>query len=278
MLIAQISDMHVKPQGEMLAPGLDSHANLAAAIRRIDALDPRPDLTVATGDLTADGRPEEYAALRALLDRLAMPYLLLPGNHDDRDGMRAAFPEQPWEDGHFLLYAVDTWPLRFVALDTLVPGSNVGRLCDGRLAWLDRTLAAAPDRPTIVMLHHPPFATGMPHLDRMGLEDASGLAAVVGRHRQVVRILCGHIHRPIHTIFAGVPASIAPSTAFQMQLKLKQGATLQWTREPPAFQLHAWSDTGHLVSHTVFVEDFGFLERPNSYKAMEAGAGKDAPA
>lgn len=273
MLIAQITDMHVKTPGEMLSATLDSHAGLAAALRRIDGLDPRPDLLVATGDLTADGTPEEYAALRDLLSGLAMPYLLLPGNHDIRENLRAAFPDQPWEDGKFLLYAVDDWPLRVIGLDSVVPGDHRGELCPGRCRWLDQTLAGAPDKPTIVMLHHPPFATGIGHMDRMGLADATGLAEVVARHRQVIRILCGHAHRPIQTLFAGVLTSVAPATCFQIQLRLNEEPGIQWTREPPAFQLHKWTPAGGLVSHTAYVEDFGYWERPQSYKAMEKASG-----
>lgn len=273
MLIAQITDMHVKKQGEMLSGTLDSYAALQAAVRRIAALEPRPDLLVATGDLAADGTMEEYEALRGLLSGLRIPYLLLPGNHDIRENLRAAFPDQPWEEGRFLLYAVDDWPVRFIALDSVVPGDHKGKLCPGRYRWLDEKLAEAPDKPTIVMLHHPPFATEIGHMDRMGLVDAGGLAEVVARHPQVIRILCGHAHRPIQTMFAGVPTSVAPATSFQIQLKLDQSPGIQWTKEPPAFQLHKWTPEGGLVSHTAYVEDYGHWERPKSYKAMEKASG-----
>lgn len=269
MLIAQITDMHVKMRGEMLSGTLDSYASLAAAVERIVGLDPQPDLLVATGDLTADGTPGEYEALRDLLSRLSMPYLLLPGNHDIRENMRDAFPDQPWEDGRFLLYAVDGWPVRIIALDSVIPGDHKGELCRGRCRWLDGKLGEAPDKPTIVMLHHPPFASHIGHMDRMGLMNPEGLAEVIGRHKQVIRILCGHAHRPIQTMFAGAPASVAPATSFQIQLKLDQSPGIQWTREPPAFQLHKWTAEGELVSHTAYVEDYGYWERPNSYMAME---------
>ncbi len=268
MLIAQITDMHVKPEGEMLSGTLDSHAMLAAAVARINGLSPLPDLLLATGDLTADGEPEEYAALRRLLSGLVMPYLLLPGNHDIRENLRAAFPDQPWEDGKFLLCAVDDHPVRVIALDTVIPGEHGGRLCPGRLAWLEDKLAEAPERPTIVAMHHPPFVTGIAHMDRMGLEDTSGLADSVGRNKQVIRILCGHVHRPVQTMFAGVPASIAPATSFQVELILDDARSIQWTGEPPAFQLHLWTPGGGLVSHTAYVEDYGALERPAHYKSQ----------
>lgn len=267
MRIAQITDMHVKRQGEMLTPGLDSYAALGAALRRIDGLDPRPDLLVATGDLTADGKPEEYAALRDLLSGLDMPRLLLPGNHDNRENLRDAFPDQPWEDGRFLLYAVDDWPVRIVALDSVVAGKPHGEICAGRCRWLDGKLAEAPDKPTIVMFHHPPFVTGIAYMDAMGLADPSGLAEVIGRHKQVIRVLCGHIHRPIQTMFAGTAASVAPATSFQVGLDLTDPNSILLTKEPPAFQLHNWTPESGLVSHTVYVEEYGSWVRPAHYKS-----------
>jgi len=273
MLIAQITDMHVKKQGELLSGTLDSYANLAATVRRINGLAPRPDLVVATGDLTADGTPDEYAALRGLLSGLAIRYLLIPGNHDIRENLRAAFPDQPWEDGRFLLYGVDDWPLRIVALDSVEPGDHKGVLCRGRCRWLDDKLAEAPDAPTVILVHHPPFTTGIGHMDRMGLIESDGLADVVTRHRQVIRILCGHAHRPIQGLFAGVPTSVAPSTSFQLQLKLDESRGIEWTGEPPAFQLHKWIPDSGLVSHTVYVEEFAALEQPAGDQAMERASG-----
>lgn len=273
MLIAQITDMHVKKRGEMLSGALDSHAGFAAALDRLAGLTPQPDLLVMTGDLAADGKPEEYAAIRDLLAGLTMPFLLIPGNHDDRDNLRAAFPDQPWEDGAFLQFAVDDHPIRVIGLDSVMPGDHRGALCASRCRWLDEALARRPDMPTIVMLHHPPFETGIGHMDRMGLVDPAPFAETVRRHGHIVRILCGHAHRPIQAMFNGVLASVAPATSFQIQLKLDNSPGIQWTREPPAFQLHKWTQDGGMVSHTVYVEEFGHWERPGSYKAMEKASG-----
>jgi 3',5'-cyclic AMP phosphodiesterase CpdA len=96
-------------------------------------------------------------------------------------------------DGAFIQYTVEDWPVRLVALDTLIPGESGGRLCAERLAWLDARLAEAPGRPTVVFMHHPPFVTGMRKMDEMGLDGTDGLAAVIRRHPQVERIVCGHL-------------------------------------------------------------------------------------
>ena len=258
MLIAQISDMHVKPAGELLYGTIDTYGMLAAALADIAALDPRPDLVVASGDLVADGMPAEYAALRALFDELPLPYFLLPGNHDIRDTLRDAFPEQPWDrKGEFLQYAVEDYPLRLIALDTVVPGAPGGRLCDGRLGWLAARLDEAPDRPTAIFMHHPPFVTGIEYMDGMVLENPAGLADVLASRGQVARILCGHLHRPIQTMLGHIPVSVAPSTCFQIQLKLKDSPGIALTREPPAYQLHLWRPESGLVTHTAYVGDYG---------------------
>lgn len=262
MLIAQFSDTHVKPKDDPLYGVMDTYAMLDAALARMLSRQPQPDAVIVTGDLAADGRPEEYDALRALLARLPMPYFLIPGNHDDRANLRAAFPAQPWSDSEFLHYTVEHAPLRLVALDTVIPGAPGGRLCPRRLDWLAARLEEAPDRPTVIFMHHPPFVTGISHMDRMGLEDSTGLARIVSRHPHLVRILCGHIHRAIQTTLAGVPVSVAPSTCFQVELRLADIPGIALTREPPAYQLHSFDPAGVLVSHTAYVEDFGVWERP----------------
>src|SRR4029079_19333694 len=130
-----------------------------------------------------------------------------------------------------------------------------GALCADRLAWLDDALSAQPRRPTAILMHHPPFATGITYMDNSGLDGTAGLAEVVARHPQVERILCGHLHRAIDRRFAGTVAGTAPSTAHQIRLDLSGGASLRVRFEPPGYQLHLWRD-GALVSHTAVLGDW----------------------
>ena len=69
-----------------------------------------------------------------------------------------------------------------------VPGAPGGALCPTRLRWLDRTLRAS-DRPTVIAQHHPPFATGLTIMDRMGLADPDAEAAVIARYPHVERVI-----------------------------------------------------------------------------------------
>lgn len=259
MLLAQITDLHVTVPGSLLDSHFHTAQHLERAVEHLLALDPRPDAVVITGDLVDAGGAVEYARLVDLLAPLPMPVFVIPGNHDERENMRAAFAARAYlpETG-FLCYEAEVGPVRLLALDTVIAGAPGGRLCSERLAWLEARLAEQPDRPTIVLQHHPPFATGIRQMDDMGLEldGRAGLAAIVGRHRQVERILCGHIHRAIVRRFAGTIASTCPSTAHQVELDLRERGRLAVIGEPPACALHVWTEGG-LVSHLSFIGDHG---------------------
>lgn len=256
MLLCQISDPHLVPEGTLAYGKVDTPALLERCVRAIRALPRQPDAVVATGDLTDHALPEEYGLLRELLAPLTVPVYLLPGNHDERGALQAAFPDMPHlrgEDG-FVQYAVEDFDLRLVVLDTVVPRAPGGELCARRLAWLDRTLAAVR-RPTVVAQHHPPIAAGMTLMDSMRLANPAAQAEVIARHPHVERVISGHYHRPFHARFAGTVASVCPSTAHQLVLDLVPGAGLSFTFEPSGYQLHLWQD-GELVTHTAVVGDF----------------------
>ena len=94
----------------------------------------------------------------------------MPGNHDERGALRAAFTDNvELGAGASCDYAVDIGAIRLVALDTLVDGEPGGSLSPSQLAWLDASLAEQPDTPTIVAVHHPPFVTGITWMDEMGI-------------------------------------------------------------------------------------------------------------
>lgn len=271
MILAQITDTHIvapgmlfrgpvqgtAPDAERVSREFDTAQYLARAVAALNALVPRPDLAVVTGDLVDHGDPAEYEQLRELLAPLDMPVFVIPGNHDAREPLREAFRGDGYLPAEgYLQYTIEDYPLRLVALDTLIPGRHDGMLCAERLGWLDATLAAQPARPTAILMHHPPFATGITYMDNHGLDNAAGLAEIVGRHPQVERILCGHLHRAIERRFAGTIAGTAPSTAHQVRLNLVPDARLSFIFEPPGYQLHLWeADTG-LVTHTAVFGDW----------------------
>jgi Icc protein len=259
MLIGQISDTHIKADGKFAYRVVDTAGALRRCVAEILRLPQQPDVLLFTGDIVDNGQADEYALVRELLAPLGMPVYLSPGNHDSRDQMRLSFPDHAYlqQPGEFIQYAVEDYPVRILALDTMIPGKSGGALCEKRLRWLDEALRKAPDRPTVVTMHHPPFATGLSHMDTIGLTSgAQALGAIVQRHPQVERLLCGHLHRSIVRRFHGTVASTCPSPAHQAALDFAPGVPPSFMMEPPGFQLHLWSDRLGLVSHTASIGNF----------------------
>jgi 3',5'-cyclic AMP phosphodiesterase CpdA len=259
MLICQLTDLHVRPVGKPVNRLVETNLFTERAFRAASRLRPQPDVVIITGDLTESGLDAEYANVTRLLRKwLPMPVFVIPGNHDKRSPFREGLRHLPGvtTDPHYVQYTVEDHAVRLVMLDTLVPGADHGELRAEQLDYLDRTLAAAPDKPTIVAMHHPPFVCGIAHMDRINLRTTAEFTAVIARHRQVERIICGHHHRPIVTRVAHAIASIAPSVAHQVELSLDPHDPGAFIFEPPAFHLHRWTPTDGIVTHTVYVEDF----------------------
>jgi 3',5'-cyclic AMP phosphodiesterase CpdA len=259
MILAQISDLHIKNPGALAYRRVDTAAALKRCVARLNALDPRPDAVLMTGDLVDQGTPEQYRHLKSLLAGLEIPYYLLVGNHDDRAALRAAFPERPElsSGGEFVQYTVDIGPLRVIALDSLQPGQSPGHLCEARLAWFAAQLDAASGRPVVVALHHPPFMCGIGHMDDLRLDPAaaSQMAALVARYPNVERVICGHVHRPMFVRFGGTIASAVPSPAHQVALDLRENAPSVFMMEPPAFALHHYDAATGIVTHHAYIDD-----------------------
>ena len=262
--LVQLSDTHIKAPGRLAYGRVDTSEFLERAVAQVLRLKQPPDAVVVTGDLTDFGRSEEYQQLRSLLRPLRCPVYLLPGNHDDRAAMRQAFPEhehlQPGSgrsETDFMQYAVDLGGCRLVTVDTVVERASHGEVCARRIQWLDQCLNQSPDVATIVAMHHPPFRTFIGHMDDIGLlRGGEELRAVIQRHPQVERVICGHLHRSIQARWANTIAMTAPSTAHQVSLDLAPDADSTFAMEPPGFLIHAWSEDGPIATHQAAIGGF----------------------
>ncbi|TMJ49079.1 MAG: phosphodiesterase [Alphaproteobacteria bacterium] len=258
--IAQISDLHIKPPGTLAYGRVDTARALERCVAALNEFAPAPDFVVISGDLADTPASEEYEHLERLLAPLKLPFAGIPGNHDSRDMMRAAFAGGA--------YAFPSGPLNqkiaiggldLLLLDSSVAGKPHGELDAATLQWLDAALASRADRPALIFLHHPPFLAGIWHMDRQNLLNANELAAIIRHHPQVKLIATGHVHRATLTMFAGVPTTICPAPNHAVDLDLAHLREPSFKVEPPAFHLHCWfpdGDFGSVVTHQVPIGQF----------------------
>ncbi len=253
MRIAHISDLHVIATAD--PPGIlraDTVARARALMADLSAF-PGLDLVVITGDNVNDERPEEYAVLADVLKGLTVPFLILPGNHDDRAHLRAMVPDRPYPDADRTYHLWQQGDVRIVVLDTLAKGEIGGRLLPPQLDWLEQTLGAPFDGHTLIALHHPPGPPGMGRLDRNVLiEGNARLQALLDALPRPATLLCGHMHRPFATHFGRSFVSAATSTAFQFALDLGAPDEPPTVVEPYHYSVHVLGDDGQHVIHRRF--------------------------
>ncbi len=256
LVIAQITDLHCRPEGATALGFVPANTLARRAVEAIRALEPRPHLVLVTGDVTDLGEPAAYEAAREILSRLPMPVLVMPGNHDRREAMRAAFADWPGiahADGPRLNAAVELERAAVVVLDSLVEGRPHGKLGDDQLAWLDATLERFAEKPVLIAVHHPPLVSGIAHMDAIALADREALAEVIARHRQVDLVVAGHVHRQIAGRIANARVLTIPGTAHQVALDLDPDGPPHFVMEPPAYALHVLTEEG-FASHLAYVE------------------------
>lgn len=259
-LVVQLSDPHLLQDPEARLRGVPTRQTLADVLALALARYPELCRLVLTGDLAHDEAPATYPDLRALLGASASKARVLPGNHDDRAGLRAAFPEATGEHAESIRFVdgLEGWCL--VGLDSQIPGQNEGRLGDEQRAWLANTLERHRDAPTILFVHHHPVPTGHTWLDSMGLEDAAPLAALLAGAPQVRAVCHGHIHRAFEARLGSIPVYGAPSTAFQFPANPDAGA---YDLRPPGMRvLHLEGDT--LRTEVVRLPRLEYIPQPKA--------------
>ena len=219
--LLQISDTHLfaDPDGRLL--GQRTRCSCEAIFGLVRSTLLPVDAVLLTGDLVHDERPEGYLYLKGSLRALGVPYHAIPGNHD----LVALLAEHldPQAAEPVRVVRVQEW--RLVLLDSTIPGEDGGRLAASRLAGLDLALAAWPESPTLICLHHPPVPVGSPWLDSIGLEDGDAFFSVLDRHPQVSGVLWGHIHQAFDGYRGDLRLLGCPSTSVQF-LPRSQDLTL----------------------------------------------------
>jgi 3',5'-cyclic-AMP phosphodiesterase len=250
MIIAQISDTHIA----LATPDAAQRArDFAQTIADINALDPGPDVIVHTGDITHNGQPDEYAQAVATLAQARAPVYVLAGNRDNRANLGDAFSAfgylAPASD--FVAYAIDDYPVRLIALDTLSSVSNKGDFCSERIRHLIDLTDVETHKPIAVFTHHPPFevTVGPDRLHFESQETMSGLRRALQHSGRVVAVFSGHVHRAAAGDVAGIPATVMPS----ISTTLRKGEYPADMKRRPVYHIHRFDPVWGFTTETRIV-------------------------
>jgi Icc protein len=223
-----------------------------------------PDAVVVKGDLSVDGRDEEWAAFEACwLQPFGERLHVVRGNHDAYQGQHR--------------YAGDQWiqlpGLTIGLLDTAMPGQTTGGLRPAQLAEIDDRLAATTGR-VLLMGHHQQWVPSTPTTNRsddyfgMHPDASDSLDELCVRHRHVLGYTAGHTHR--HRVRAmtrsGVPSveigCVKDFPGTWAEYRVYEGGVMQVVHRMSAPEALSWSDRCRGI-----YSDFGI-----DYEAYAMGA------
>ena len=212
--ILQITDTHLFAGKDETLLGVNTWASYDAVLDAITAQQRDYDLIIATGDLAQDHSTEAYQHFAEGISRLLAPCVWLPGNHDFQPAMVDTLAKADIADARHVLLG-DRWQL--VLLDSQVFGVPHGMLSDYQLEWLEKTLALAPERHTLVLLHHHPQASGCTWLDQHSLRNPHQLDDILQHYPLAKTLICGHIHQEMDVMWHGRRVLATPSTCVQFK-------------------------------------------------------------
>lgn len=244
-----LTDIHITKPGRTII-GLDPTERLRACLSHAAENHPDASALVVMGDLTHHGVRQEYEQLQTSLTDLPWPVHLMLGNHDLRVKYLESFPNAPTDPNGFVQQVIEVGDHFLILLDShdsqTLPFHG-GHYCDDRLDWLRDQLEGKPAGSCILAIHHPPFQTGFPGMDLIGLENRDALNQLIAESDAVAMTLAGHIHRTMWGVAGGKPCAVLKSSCHQAPIDLVSENSSLSIDEPGAYGLLILGEGGAVL-------------------------------
>ena len=154
-------------------------------------------------------------------------------------------------DSSFIDYAIEDYPVRLIAVDTLSSGSNKGDFCSERARRLVELIDAETTKPIAVFAHHPPFEVpvGPDPLNFETPEMMTRLRQALQHSGRVVAVFSGHVHRGTAGHVGNIPATVMPSIA----TTLRKGEYPAQMKTRPVYHIHRFDPVWGFATETRIV-------------------------
>lgn len=209
MKIAQITDLHIGLEGQDTF-NVDVRENFLLVLGEV--VYAKPDYIVITGDLCFDKGVEEiYIWIKDKLDNTNIPYLAIPGNHDDTEMMMRIFEIDYSNADDEIFFAKKLSKTTALFLD-----SSKAKHSDNQKKWLKRQLHQA-DKNIVVFTHYPPAICNVGFMDEnYPLQDIDDIQKLFHSYEKNVYLFCGHFHTDKMIHLQNLNIAITPSTYCQI--------------------------------------------------------------
>ena len=208
LALVQVTDTHLTGTETGSLLGMNTARSAKGVIDAALATE-SADCILVTGDIAADGQPEAYGQLEALLGT-SLPSLWLPGNHDDVSSHKdhyASHMKRRLRAKH--------WDV--VMLETQVEGEVGGVLSTTELDALKSAVddARLANKALLVATHHPLRRLESAWLDEQSVKNASEALDILKSIADQTAVISGHVHQESDEVINGVRMMTTPSTCVQ---------------------------------------------------------------
>lgn len=239
MQFIHLTDLHADVERKHF--GIDALERLERAVKHAAAHAPDAVFVAVTGDIAERGDEASYRKVREILDQTHCPVFLVPGNHDDPTVMARVFAKAPSVElanasGARWAQALRSPDFNAVFLDTHAEGTGAGEPKAKDLEILREALKS--EKPVFLFMHHPPFSSGIPAMDSLGLSNADALRRLFDETgRKPAALFCGHLHRSIAGLWAGVPVFVLRSLVQEVNPFSHDPTRIAYCAEAPEYAL-----------------------------------------
>ncbi len=254
--IVQITDTHLFRDPDGVLAGVPTWPTFRAVLRKIQHRHGDFDYLILTGDLAQDEELETYLMLREALGDWIERCRIIPGNHDDPDNLRKAFPGLfPQQEGP-LTFSLSTGSWKIIGLDSRLPGEVKGRVDANQLQWLRDELHKDPSAPILLFVHHPPVAINVDWLDEIGLDGAYDLVNLIEASPQIKVVCAGHVHREFIGQIGAAAVYTTPSTCVQFGARSEKS----FDTSSAGYRIFQLDDSHHTAVHRLSETPKGHIQ------------------
>jgi Icc protein len=147
------------------------------------------------------------------LEKLTIPSVCLPGNHDDFDIMQTVFCTEKVNCRKQIV--LENWQI--ICLNSQIPDSSDGYVSERELMFLEHCLKENPNFYTLIAVHHHCLPSGSQWMDTMMIDNAEEFLGLIARYPNAKAMINGHIHQAMDIKTDTVRVLTSPSTCFQFK-------------------------------------------------------------
>lgn len=205
---------------------------LEKAVADVNRITPQPDFVLYGGDLGQSGKEVELVKGKKILDKLKMPYRIIPGEHDYYLDMgkawRGLFGDEHWSFNHKGVHFIGMNSILikdFWSAAQLTPKERMGLVeelechqCgpwgvgDEQLEWLAKDVAKLPPDTPVVVMTHSPLWDYYPRWNFQTL-DAPEIRHILDKFDKVMAIH-GHVHQVVYNEIGNIKSCGLLSTSW----------------------------------------------------------------